>query len=44
MVFITHAGDNSLGLVIESQEIFKTLEFLLDGFWESIGRQEAKHN
>lgn len=42
--FITHDGDNSFGLVIESQEIFKTFEFLLNGFWNSmsIESQEQK--
>ena len=36
VAFITQEGDNSLGLVIESADIFETLGLILNYFWNAI--------
>lgn len=34
--FITHDQDNSLGLVVQSDEIFTTMQIILENLWNSI--------
>lgn len=36
VAFITQEGENSLGLVIESKDIFETVKLVLEHFWNSV--------